>query len=140
MRRTHYRYTPEKRDANKAKRARTREIKGLPPEEEKVPTPLKPLGKRGKRLKPGDDAAAKLCKESVEYCELGGWKFDCIWNGGYLEAHHLRTRLVLGNDERQSQDMLSPLCVAHHHYANTHGKEVKAEIERRRAIADGRVN
>lgn len=124
-----------KKAVKAARKALIREGKSLPPKTEKKRAKIKPKGKRGNRLNAGDVAAAKLCKELANgECELAGWKFDCLWNGGYTEAHHLRSRPRCSNEERHSQDMLTSLCVAHHNYADMNRKEVAAEIRRRRAL------
>lgn len=111
--------TPEQKKAHKE---RLLLVKGYV-KEDKKPKPLKHVGARAKRLKPGDDAMAKACKDRDDWtCQ------KCMNPNEALHAHHIHTKG--GNaDMRHDLDNLITLCWRCHGWAHDRPAEFATWLE-----------
>jgi hypothetical protein len=85
-------------------------------------TPLKPIGKRGKRLLPADNATRELLRPLP--CIAADYLFPCF---GRKEVMHIHAR----GDEaiRNDPDNVLPGCRKHHTYFTRHPAAWKAFVE-----------
>lgn len=83
-------------------------------------TPVKKVGRRGKRLRNADSATKKrLVSERGLVCEMAGVS-ECL---GDVEVHHIRTKGA-HPELRQSDENLRLLC--HRHHSEQHIGEWKS--------------